>query len=265
MRFNFGKNWKSYSKILTPERIAIARSDITRSFGIDDFSGLRVLDIGSGSGLSSLVFLQMGADVTAFDYDWDSVECTESVLGSKAPNGSVWRVMQGSVLDQRFMEALGKFDVVYSWGVLHHTGALWNAMDAASDAVAENGVLLIALYNDQGLISTLWKSVKWTYCSSWFGEVLVKTIFYPLFFAYSLFQDFMTMQLPSTYMRSYSRNRGMSIKHDWDDWLGGFPFEVASIDEVESWAKSKRLTQRVTRSTRGLGCNEFLLSKGMET
>lgn len=265
MRFGFGKNWKSYSKVLTPERIAIARGDIARSLGIGDFSGLRVLDIGSGSGLSSLAFLQMGADVTAFDYDGDSVECTESILKSEAPSGSEWRVMQGSVLDREFMASLGKFDVVYSWGVLHHTGAIWNAMDLAADAVADNGVLLIALYNDQGMVSALWKCVKWIYCSSRAGRILVKAYFYPLFFAYSLLHDLKNMCSPGTHMRTYSRNRGMSILHDWDDWLGGYPFDVASHAEVASWAGLKKLSLRVTRNTRGLGCNEFVLRKDVKS
>ena len=261
MRFGFGKNWKSYIQSLTPESIAESRKAIAESLGRSELNDLRILDIGSGSGLSSLAFLEMGADVTAFDYDQDSVECTISLLNAKAPHESKWRALQGSVLDIEFMQSLGKFDLVYSWGVLHHTGAMWQAMDNAAMAAKDSGTLLIALYNDQGLLSKFWKAVKWTFCSSWLGRLVVKTIFYPLFFAFSIFKDFKNSEVPMSHIRNYYLNRGMSIVHDWDDWLGGYPFEAASTDAVESWAVKRGFAIRITRATKGLGCNEFVFHK----
>ena len=261
MRFGFGKNWKSYISGLTPERIAESRKAIAASFQSTDFTGLRVLDIGSGSGLSSLAFLQMGADVTAFDYDIDSVECTQSLLASHATSNMKWQVMRGSVLDPDFMASLGTFDIVYSWGVLHHTGAMWQALDNAASAVGDCGTFLIALYNDQGVLSKFWKVVKWLYCSSWLGRFAVKAIFYPIFFAYSIFQDVTSRKAPLSHFKSYYQSRGMSIVHDWDDWLGGYPFEVASEATVTVWAKTHAMAKQNTRLTNGLGCNEFVLRK----
>lgn len=261
MRFGFGKNWKSYIQTLTSESIAESRKAIVESLGRSDFNGVRVLDIGSGSGLSSLAFLEMGADVTAFDYDQDSFECTMSLLTEKAPSAAKWRALQGSVLDVEFMRSLGTFDLVYSWGVLHHTGAMWRAMDNTALAVKDGGILLIALYNDQGILSKLWKAVKWVFCSSRLGRLVVKTIFYPVFFAFSIFKDLKNREVPMSHIRSYNHNRGMSIVHDWADWLGGYPFEVAAESAVMKWAKEQGMVAMGKRITAGLGCSEFVFLK----
>lgn len=261
MRFGFGKNWKSYILTLKPQSIAESRKAIVESLGQSDFSGLHILDIGSGSGLSSLAFLEMGADVTAFDYDQDSVECTISLLSERAPPAAKWHVSKGSVLDIEFMQSLRSFDLVYSWGVLHHTGAMWQSMDNAATAVNDGGILLIALYNDQGSLSKFWKAVKQAYCSGWLGRSVVKALFYPIFFSYSLIKDFKNREIPMSHSRNYYLNRGMSIVHDWDDWLGGYPFEVASPSAVAAWAANRGLSIRATRTTNGLGCNEFVFTK----
>ena len=239
----------------------MSRNAIIESLGRSEFSGLRILDIGSGSGLSSLAFLEMGADVTAFDYDKDSVECTISLLTEKAPYSAKWQAIQRSVLDMEFIKSLGSFDIVYSWGVLHHTGAMWRAMDNTALAVKDGGILLIALYNDQGLLSKFWKAVKWVFCSSWLGRLVVKTIFYPVFFAFSIFKDFKNREAPMSHIRNYYLNRGMSIVHDWDDWLGGYPFEVASESAVMKWARVQDMVLLNKRITNGLGCSEFVFLK----
>jgi 2-polyprenyl-6-hydroxyphenyl methylase/3-demethylubiquinone-9 3-methyltransferase len=57
-----------------------------------------------------------------------------------------WQIMQGSVLDSAFMQQLPMADVVYSWGVLHHTGAMWPAIDAAAACVQADGLFAIAIY-----------------------------------------------------------------------------------------------------------------------
>lgn len=261
MRYGFGKNWKSYLKTLTPEHIQMSRKAICERTGISNFSGLRILDIGSGSGLSSLAFLQMGAEVIAYDYDQDSVECTDTLLKSMAPPDSKWKVMQGSVLDHAFMQRLGNFDVVYSWGVLHHTGSMWQAMELAAAAVDDKGILFIALYNDQGFRSKIWKIVKQIYCAGPIGRLLIKTIFFPIFFFHSVIQDIKSCHAPLTRIRNYYQNRGMSIIHDWNDWLGGYPFEVASKSEVIMWAHLKNLELIEMKTTHGLGCNEFIFLK----
>lgn len=261
MRFAFGKNWRSFLSLLDEDRIEEACRSLRESLQRETLQGVRMLDIGSGSGLFSLAAHRMGAEVVAFDYDPDSVACTSELRSRFAPESERWQVLQGSVLDPAFMGQLGQFDLVYSWGVLHHTGEMWRAVDLAAERVRPGGTLLIALYNDQGWRSRLWWRIKRVYCSGAPGRALVGAVFYPLFFLYALALDARNLAAPGTHMREYRRQRGMSIFHDWRDWLGGFPFEVASPAAV-----AKRLGQDFTlarqKLTRGWGCSEFVLMRG---
>jgi 2-polyprenyl-6-hydroxyphenyl methylase/3-demethylubiquinone-9 3-methyltransferase len=178
------------------------------------------------------------------------------------PDDRDWRVEPGSALDGEYLESLGVFDVVYAWGVLHHTGRMWDALDLVSRRVAPGGQLFIALYNDQGARSRAWKAVKR-------GYVAMPR---PLRLPYALlamapweglsFARALLAGAPGAYFGSWGRRgRGMSRWHDLIDWVGGYPFEVARPDEVEEFcaARGFRCVQR--RLTTGLGCNQFVFER----
>lgn len=134
------------------ERIAQAEKSLTDKLG--DLSRLRFIDVGSGSGLLSLAGRNLGAEVVSFDYDPQSFACAQELRRRYRPDDPDWRIEQGSVLDADYMKSLGEFEVVYSWGVLHHTGDMWEALERVGWMTTRGGRLLIALYNDQGPIST---------------------------------------------------------------------------------------------------------------
>ena len=122
-RFAFGANWQSFVKLVDETRIEGARRSLTETLGITDLSGRTFLDVGCGSGLFSLAAYQLGARVRSFDFDPDSVAAAGELRRQHAPD-SDWSIEQGSILDTQYVAGLGRFDVVYSWGVLHHTGNL---------------------------------------------------------------------------------------------------------------------------------------------
>ena len=159
------------------------------------------------------------------------------------------------------MNSLGKFDIVYSWGVLHHTGFMWEAIDNTIDRVKEKGICFIAIYNDQGVRSKRWKKIKKTYCSGLAGRLLVKTIFIPWFFFRTILNEVVKGRNPFTVFKRYRKNRGMSVYHDWIDWLGGYPFEVATPAAVFDYFRKKGFTLVRLKTTLGLGCNEFVFKK----
>jgi len=261
MRFGFGKNWQQFLQHITHERIAEAERSLRDMLACDSLQEKSFLDIGCGSGLFSLAAARLGARVVSFDYDAYSVACAEELRRKFRPDDSSWIIRQGSVLDIDFMQSLGTFDVVYSWGVLHHTGDMWQALDNACRTLTHKSRLFIALYNDQGLRSHVWKAVKRLYCSSAAGRIAVVATCIPLLTAAAATLDTIRGTSPLRRYRDYARtNRGMSVWYDWLDWLGGYPFEVARPEAVIAFCEKKGLALQKLKTTNSWGNNEFVLA-----
>ena len=261
-RFEFGKNWSNFLKVLDEDRIERAVASLRSLLGVTDLRGASFLDIGSGSGLFSLAAHRLGASVRSFDYDAASVACTQELRRRFGATGTDWIVERGSVLDKAFLASLGRFDYVYSWGVLHHTGAMWEAIDNAAALVAPGGTFVIAIYNDQGAWSKRWKALKRFYCSGPFGKAVMCGTYIPAVVARQLAADLFWLRNPLTRYTEYRNSRGMSVVYDWIDWLGGYPFEVAKPEEVFRFGLERgfEMTNFITCGG-SVGCNEFVFRR----
>lgn len=264
-RFAFGKNWRRFLAHLNEDRIGEAEKSLKAMLGRDTLEGLTFLDIGSGSGLFSLAAYRLGASVRSFDYDLDSVACTEELKRRFAPGDSRWAVSRGDALDEAFVASLGTYDIVYSWGVLHHTGNMFRGLDHAARCVKPGGQLFIAIYNDQGGISRRWLKVKKLYCSGLPGRWLVTAFGSAYFFLVCLKEDLVRFRNPARRYREYKKNRGMSMMTDWIDWFGGYPFEVAKPEVLLDFYKERGFAlEKMVTVGGSLACNELVFRKHEE-
>ena len=263
-RFSFGRNWASFLKRLNEARIAEAEKNLIEFLGEESLAGRSFLDVGSGSGLSSLAARRLDARVTSFDYDGQSVACTEELRRRYLPDDPSWTIEQGSVLDTQYLAGLGQFDIVYSWGVLHHTGAMWQAMDNLKPMVKTGGLLFIAIYNDCGEVSRSWLERKRRYNA--LPQVLRP--FYAIYVWMPQELRSLAGSIRSGELRKYIREltsassgRGMSWLHDVVDWVGGYPYEYASVSDITEFYRRDGFEPVKIRENRSYGCHQLVFKR----
>lgn len=255
IRFAFGKNWSDFLSVIDENRISQATARLSEVLG--DIRDKTFLDAGCGSGIHSLAAVRLGASrVFSFDYDLQSVECTKEMKRRFAPDAN-WRIERGSVLDHAYMAALGKFDILYSWGVLHHTGNMWKALDLAAGPAKEK--LMIAIYNDQGWKSRFWQWFKRSYNRR--GR-FIQCLMEWLVFAWAWGKPFVLHPRVTTERwKNYATSRGMSPWYDVVDWAGGWPFEVATPAQLIAFYEKRGFVLDHSQINGYSACNEFVFKR----
>lgn len=258
--FAFGENWSRYAEVVEDAHLEAAIADLARLVGRYDLAGLRFLDVGCGSGLHSVAAARLGALVTALDIDTASVRTTTALAERFGVSCQV-RARVASVFELDPSD--GFYDVVYSWGVLHHTGDMWEAVRKATGLVSAEppGELVLALYRKTGLCP-FWKVEKFLYSKAPKPlQVLVR-------WTYTVLLDLARLAkgtLPWRYRAEYLRQRGMQVKYDMHDWLGGYPYESASPTEVRSFLGGLGLVERAAFIRCGSplvpGCDEYRFAR----
>jgi 2-polyprenyl-6-hydroxyphenyl methylase/3-demethylubiquinone-9 3-methyltransferase len=253
--FSFGKNWNDYVEGVDADDIAGAVRDIVAWLGEDGVRGKRIIDVGSGSGIHSLAFHRLGAEsVHSFDYDQYSVGATAKLRERVGPPSN-WIVEHGSALDVDYVRSLGTFDIVYSWGVLHHTGAMWQAIDNTSRLVAPGGLLWISLYA-KGPRYAADLALKRKFNAS--GR-LGKRVMISRRILKRMLRRVRHFQNPFAWNQRVGR--GMNVYHDIIDWLGGLPYETATADEVVTFMRQRGFAlERIEVKTDG-ACSKYVLSR----
>jgi len=257
LRFAFGANWQDYSRLIDQDQIDASVARMDTLIGRDNISGRSFLDIGCGSGLHSLAALKLGAAcLEGIDYDPLSVTTTTEVLKKFLGEGH-YRVRRGDILDPA--HGLAPSEVVYSWGVLHHTGDMNRAIRAAASLVAPGGLLVLALYGKTRYCS-VWKRIKRWYCQAdEDGKRAAEAWYIRLFGAYLLLRG----KRMKDHIASYRNKRGMDFLHDVRDWLGGYPYESITPTELDAilaplgFMCIKRNVKRRS-GLFGSGCDEYV-------
>ena len=263
IRYGFGANWKDFvATSLNEARIASAVQSLRELLAIETLKGVTFLDIGCGSGLFSLAACQLGAArVISFDFDADSVNTSRALREREGIPEARWTIEQGSVLDSAFMAKLPACEILYSWGVLHHTGRMWDAIDAAVGKVAPGGRFAISIYNRverKPDSSAMWWKIKRFYNRS---PRVVRGLMETGYMANHAATRLITLRNPfrAHTETSGAGRRGMDFRHDVRDWLGGFPYEYATAGELFEYVHAKHgLELKRLRTGDGNICNEFL-------
>ena len=257
--FSFGENWQDYLKNASEREVDRAKRDIEEWLDPISISGKAIIDIGSGSGIHSLAFYLLGAEeICSFDFDQLSVDATKT-LWEKEGRPPNWRIFHGSILDEEWIKSLGKFDIVYFWGVLHHTGAIWDAFEKSISLIKTGGILWISLYaKGPRYVKDLELKKKYNSSSSRGKHRMIsKRIGRLMLGRLKHFQN------PFTW--NENTERGMNVYHDVVDWLGGLPYEVASEDEVLRFGRKYGLVlERITVRKEG-GCSIYVFSRSIRS
>ena len=273
--FEFGRNWSRFLQTLNEERIAAAVQSMQSLLGKTTLQGMRFLDAGSGSGLFSLAAHRLGAEVTSFDVDQNSVGCTRALRERLAKGGPAWNILSGSLTDREFLSTLGQFDVVYCWGVAHHTGSMWSCLENLLPLVKPRGQIVLAIYNDQLYISRVWRRVKQIYQRlpgflrpvyvAFIGTVtFLKQLLITLLAACLRLVLLRNPFVPFLNWIRASRSRGMHAWYDLVDWVGGWPFEVAKPEEIFRFLRDRGFVLQELTTSGGHGCNEFVFVRSAE-
>lgn len=263
--FSFGKNWQNFLKSVNKDRLRNAELSLTEFLGCKDLKNKTFLDIGCGSGIFSYAAFALGAKrVVSFDFDPFSVECCK-YFHKKANNPKNWEVYPGSILDKNFISKLGKFDIVYSWGVLHHTGDLWNAIKNSAKLVKEKGYYYIAIYNKVGgtVGSEFWLNVKKNYNAS---PLIIKRLLESGYIMTWFMAHLVRFENPVKNIKNRKSLRGMNWRVDINDWLGGYPYEFATVEEIFKFMKLNFPDFQLIniKTTNWVGNNTFLFKKNKD-
>ncbi|MCM8795280.1 MAG: class I SAM-dependent methyltransferase [Candidatus Omnitrophica bacterium] len=257
--FEFGKNWQRFLKFVNEKRIETAKDSLLKFLALDNLKRKSFLDVGCGSGIFSYgAFLAGVKEVISFDIDKFSVRCCRYFY-ERAGRPSNWHIYEGSILDEGFISKLPRFDIVYAWGVLHHTGNMWQALKNTATLVKEDGLLYLAIYNkkDGPFGSFFWLKIKRFYNRS---PEAIKYIMQIVFIISYIIFLLLKLNNPIKRVANYGQKRGMVFLTDVRDWLGGLPYEFANPSEVINFLASDFELVKI-KLTKRTGNNEYLFRK----
>lgn len=263
-QFDFGQNWADFSaSAATPERVQQARREFAALLAGVELRGRTFLDIGFGQGFSLLSAAAMGARAVGCDIN---PKCHQVIERNRALFPDVGAtpipLHVGSILDDHVVKGLreapeaagGGFDIVHSWGVLHHTGDMRRAIANAGSLVRDGGSFVIAIYNRHwSSLPWLWIKALYVHSPRWLQRAMVAALYPVIWLA----------KLIVTGKNPKGMERGMEFYYNVIDWVGGYPYEYGSIAEIEAMCRPLGFT--LVRSTDAIvptGCNELVFRKG---
>ena len=252
--FDFGSNWQAFSdQRIDAQRLPLAVGSLQSLLERNTLQGVSFLDVGCGSGLFTIAAYQLGAaPVVGIDINPQCITVSEQNRDRFAPKTPI-TFLQASALIPESLKPLGLFDIVYAWGSLHHTGAMWDAMRYVAKQVSPSGTLVLSIYNKH-ITSPAWKGIKWFY--NQLPNRGQRLLTFPFAGIIYVAKFLVTRRNP------LQKERGMDFWHDVIDWIGGYPYEYATPQEIQAFVSAQGFVlRRYVSAQVPTGCNEFVFER----
>jgi len=257
-KFSFGKNWQNFNKNITNKNINNSIKYFKNFTKFVNLKNKTFIDVGCGSGINSLLAIKLNAKkVLSIDIDENSVSACKLLRKKYKISNKNWIIKQVSILDTSKIKKLGKFDFIYSWGVLHHTGDMNKAFDNLFLLAKKKSYIYVSIYNKY-LTSNTWKIIKYFYASSNnFIKKIMEKIYITIYYIGLNLNKYSIKE----YKKSFVLKRGMSFRHDIIDWLGGYPYEYLSFEDLSAIFFKKGYSILSFKKSNGVGCNEIFVKR----
>lgn len=129
---------------------------IPRLFEFPQLQGKKVLEIGVGNGIDAVEMARYGANYTGLDITRNHLELTRQNFLTNLPNAQP-NLIEADLMQATFPEV---FDVVYSFGVLHHIAHEDRYLQKIRDLLDRSGKLMIAVYGRYSFFNA-WMTAQW--------------------------------------------------------------------------------------------------------
>ncbi len=199
----------------------------------------RVLDGGSGSGMISVAFAVMGADVTGVDV---TPKCVENGCKNADLFGVQCRFLKRNLLS---LDLCGEtFDIIYNWGVLHHTQDARKSFTNLAKHLKPGGEMIVAVYL-KTVLSGFWNFLRIFYQES---PQVFKTLFLN---TGSIFLNGVDYFNNLFFNKERYMMRGTNNKEILNDWFG-VPYRTFhTYEEVFEWFRENGLEYQLVNSATG--------------
>jgi len=133
---------EAYFDAVTAKRYR-AEPHILDFAGFHLWRGRRIIEIGCGIGTDAEQFARHGAEFVGIDISQESLALSRQRFEVYNLEGEFHL---GSVVDMDFLRTLGQFDLVYSYGVLHHFPDMRNHLSNIKSLLRPGGELRFMVY-----------------------------------------------------------------------------------------------------------------------
>jgi 2-polyprenyl-6-hydroxyphenyl methylase/3-demethylubiquinone-9 3-methyltransferase len=201
--------------------------------------GKNVLDGGSGSGMVSVGFALLGANVTGVDI---TPQCVENGKRNAERFGVQCRFFCKDLTDLDLGNE--RFDIVYSWGVIHHSEDARKSFSNLAKHLKPGGEMVLAVYL-KTYLSGFWNFSRVFYqkAPKWFQSIFRESG--------SCFLNGVDFIKKLIFGKSRYMLRGTNNKELINDWFGVPHRTFHSYDEVFQWFRENGLNYKLVNPATG--------------